>query len=71
MKKENINIPRTCECGTLMQEGEFLVGAMCGTYMRVTDGYNFPKTYHAIPYFCKNCGKINFFAEGVGKETKE
>lgn len=34
-------------------------------------GYNFPKCYNATAYFCENCGKIMFFANGVGTEINE
>ncbi len=62
MKKEKPTpIPRTCECGILMQKCEFFIGMACNAEIRVPNGYNFPKRYNASAHFCKNCGEVTFF----------
>ncbi len=72
MKRENpIPIPRTCECGTLMQKCEFFMDMASRAFIRVPNGYNFPNSYSASAYFCENCGKVTLFADGVGKKTDE
>ncbi len=70
-KEKPAPIPRTCECGTLMQKCEFFMGMAYAAQIRVPNGYNFPKCYNAFAHFCESCGKVTFFADGVGTENNE
>ncbi len=60
-------INRKCDCGGEMIKSE-LVQSMCYVGVRIPDGYNFPKDYQIIPFVCKKCGKINFYAGKVKKD---
>ncbi len=57
---------RKCICGGEMVECQLNTSPALGII--IPDKYNFPKGYLAKVYVCKNCGKVDIYADIDKKE---
>ncbi len=60
---------KKCICGGEMTECKLNTSVLSFLQVEVPHKYNFPRTYSAKAYMCKECGKVDIYADIENKEN--